>query len=134
MSDLPIILARRAEIAETRKALDIEDAELEIAERVSRRLSGSAPSKMRDLQVVRPRAPRNIQHIPANFRNVLEGIAKHGPDAERDDVLAYVNSKRKEPLSPASFAARLSKMVARGLVIRVGTRLRAVPTGGADVS
>jgi len=122
MSDLKKILARREEIAASRKALEAEDAELAVAERVLRKLSGDFSGAF-----VRSRTRIRIRtkdSIPLNYRNVLDGIRKDGgTEAERSDVLDYVNSQRSEPLAEPSFAARISKMVRDGYITREGSKL-----------
>ena len=120
MSDLKRILARRIEIAETRRALDAEDAELAVAERVLRKLSGEQPAVAPRIRI-RSRSPDGI---PTNYKNVLNGIrSQGGTEAERSQVLEYVNQRREVELSDASFAARISKMVRDGYITREGSKL-----------
>lgn len=107
MTDLTRITAARADIAKRRAqanaGFDAEDHELEIAERVLRRLSVETPA-------VRPGRKRSAEGIPRQFSEALAVIDNLGGEPNRSAFRAGLDEQRPEPITDGSFAALLSKL------------------------
>lgn len=133
MEPLEVITARREAIAKIRADLDAEDSELEIAERVWKRLA--APNTL----VIDPR-PRfkwpNHKQLVNGSRQQTEALAllpEDGARMTREDFCSAINATRQEPLTENAYITLLSRMRTANLIETESGFVRR-KMGGADVS
>lgn len=134
MEPLEVITARRKAIAKIRADLDIEDNELEVAERVWRRLA------VPNTPVIDPRPrfkwPNRDGQLVNGSRQQTEALAllpEDGAKITREDFCSAINAKRQEPLTENAYITLLSRMRTAGLIeTKLGFVRRKM--GGADVS
>ena len=102
-------------IAEHRRKLQAELAELDIAERVIRRISGNVPVRKPGGRKPSP------DGIPAQHASVLAILDANGGSMVRSALLEAINAQRETPMGEGTYAALLSKMGA--LVTRADGRV-----------
>ena len=133
MEPLDVITARRNAIAKIRADLDVEDGELEVAERVWKRLAlpdapviGSPPKL--GLPVDRQLVNGSRQQTDA-----LALLPEDGAKMEREEFCRSINATRSEPLTENAYITLLSRMRSAGLIVTEAGFVRR-KMGGADVS
>ena len=133
MEPLDVITARRKAIAKIRADLDIEDSELEVAERVWKRLA--PPDALGIDPPPRKRLPLGGQLVNGSrqLTNALALLPEDGTSMGREEFHRAINTTRTEPLTENAFFTLLSRMRSAGLIVTETGFVRR-KTGGADVS
>lgn len=138
MSDLKLVTARRAEIAKQLAALQTEDGELEVTERVLRRMSAEPPvmTGPAALDLTRPRM-KTLRIIsggsPAQSQTAKSVLPADGSPMDRLEFRKAYEEKRGEAMTDNAFITMLSRLVTSGVVRRDGQSV-SLNVGGADVS
>jgi hypothetical protein len=117
------IMARRAEIAQTRAALDEEERELVIAERVLARLAGDAPPV-----APRVRAARNQADMVLDALQVGKLWQDQGELADTVEIMDGVTIK------PTSLQPLLSKLKLAGKIMKADGKFALVERAENEAS